>query len=311
MFVEDSVDIGGGDWRQRFERVVSHANEVLTAADQRLELGGVSYAFANRVLHGLAKTKAEQLGTGLKFLAVWDGRPGDGPGGTADSIARWKGEGHEVELLSPAELLRSLGPCRPLPESSPTPAAVPERSSDTAHPGSAVMALLFADVVGFSKLQESHIPHFVTEFLGMVDQLLPLPPHAPLKRNTWGDGLYFAFERVRDAGLFALELCDRVVLTSWGTKKLPPGLNVRVGLHAGPVFNCIDPVTKQPNSIGTHVSRAARIEPITPPGQVYASWEFAALAASEGVTEFVCSYLGPTSYAKGYGTFPLYHVHRR
>ena len=99
--------------------------------------------------------------------------------------------------------------------------------------------------------------------------------------------------------------------TNWARKKLPPELNLRVGLHAGPVFNCVDPVTKQQNSIGTHVSRAARIEPITPHGEVYASREFAAVAASEGVAEFACSYLGLTSFHKGYGTFPLYHVHRR
>jgi len=61
---------------------------------------------------------------------------------------------------------------------------------------------------------------------------------------------------------------------------------------------------------GTHVSHAARIEPITPPGEVYASRWFAALAAADGVTEFVCEYVGRTPLAKGYGTFPTYHVRR-
>jgi class 3 adenylate cyclase len=311
LFVGDSVALTStGDWKNRYERVLSQAAEVLTASEQRLEIGGVSYEFSNRVLHGLAATRAEQLETGLKFLTVWDGRPGDGSGGTADSVARWKALGHEVEVIDLTTLPGAPGTGMSVAKvpAEPTIGALPAEPDAES---STVMALLFADVVGFSKLKEAQIPHFVRAFLGMVDGLLPPPPRGPLKKNTWGDGLYFAFAQVRDAGLFALELCDRVATTNWAKEHLPPELTLRVGLHAGPVYHCTDPVTKQPNCIGTHVSRAARIEPITPAGQVYASMEFAALAASEGVTDFTCSYLGPTSYAKGYGTFPLYHVHRR
>ena len=59
------------------------------------------------------------------------------------------------------------------------------------------------------------------------------------------------------------------------------------------------------------MNRAARLEPITPPGQVYASQVFAALASAEGVRDFTCDYVGQTPLAKGYGTFPTYHVRRR
>jgi class 3 adenylate cyclase len=134
--------------------------------------------------------------------------------------------------------------------------------------------------------------------------------YKPLLKNTWGDGLYFVFSSVRDAGEFALELCDRVRLTDWPAKGLPQ-LSLRIGLHAGPVYSCTDPVTQRTNYIGAHVSRAARIEPITPSGQVYASEAFAALAAAEGVREFVCDYVGQTPMYKNYGTFPTFMVHRR
>ncbi len=45
------------------------------------------------------------------------------------------------------------------------------------------------------------------------------------------------------------------------------------------------------------------------------SWQppgipFATLAAAKGVTEFACDYVGQTPLAKGYGTFPTYHVRR-
>ena len=113
---------------------------------------------------------------------------------------------------------------------------------------------------------------------------------------------------VRDAGLFALELCELMVSTDWSRKGLPKAINLRIALHAGPVYACVDPVTGQQSFTGTHVSRAARIEPITPPGQVYASQAFAALAAARGVNEFTCDYVGQTPLAKGYGTFATYHV---
>ena len=170
------------------------------------------------------------------------------------------------------------------------------------------MAMLFADAVNFSKLTEPQIPRFLNHFLGAIGNLMSKSAHAPLIKNTWGDGLYFVFPHVRDAGLFALELCQLMVDTDWSKKGLPKAINLRIALHAGPVYACVDPVTGQQSYTGTHVSRAARIEPITPPGQVYSSQAFAALAAAQGVKEFTCDYVGQTPLAKGYGTFATYHV---
>jgi class 3 adenylate cyclase len=128
--------------------------------------------------------------------------------------------------------------------------------------------------------------------------------------NTWGDALYFVFSKARDAGNFALELSDRVSNTDWLAKGLPSEMALRIGLHAGPVYACIDPVTARKSYIGAHVSRAARIEPITPPGTIYVSQHFAALAKADQVKEFHCDYVGQTSMAKGYGTYPMYVLRR-
>ena len=72
----------------------------------------------------------------------------------------------------------------------------------------------------------------------------------------------------------------------------------------------LTPLTEQDTFMGAHVSRAARIEPVTPPGNVYASSAFAALAATEKVREFVCEYRGRVPLAKEFGNHPLYHVLR-
>jgi class 3 adenylate cyclase len=120
--------------------------------------------------------------------------------------------------------------------------------------------------------------------------------------------LYFVFSEVDVAGNFALELADLVAETKWEEKGLGSGLSVRIALHAGPVYEFDEPITGQRTYGGTHVSRAARLEPITPPGQVYATEAFAALAAAQHARGFTCDYVGQTPMAKGYGTLPIYHV---
>src|SRR5439155_25432992 len=120
----------------------------------------------------------------------------------------------------------------------------------------------------------------------------------------------FVFSDVDAAGKFGLELADLVTRTNWEEKKLRPGLNLRIGLHAGPVYEFDDPITGDRSYGGTHVSRAARIEPITPPGQVYASEAFAAMAAAQRLPIFNFDYAGQTPMAKNYGTFPMYHMRR-
>jgi class 3 adenylate cyclase len=305
LFLKESV---GADptWAGRFEKVLEQAVEVHQASSQTARTDPAAYEFANRMLHGLAAVRAEQLETRLAALAVWDGRQGDGGGGTAAAVEQWRDAGLDIEVID----TNSFAPQRHRElREEVSVNSVSLWSTDPVF-SREIRALLFADVEGFSKLMDEELPPFVEHFLGLVGDLIKEPGAAPLLRNTWGDGLYFVFSSVREAGQFALNLIDRVRSVDWPKKGLPR-LNLRIGLHAGPVYRCDDPVTDRPNYFGAHVSRAARIEPITPAGYVYASQHFAALAAAEGVREFRCNYVGRTPMAKGYGTFPTYVVLRR
>ena len=306
QFLRDSVEIvPGSQWGERFDEVL-RKSKVTVASKQRLEHGGISYDFANRYLYGLSTIHAQQLQTELLRLAVWNGRPGDGPGGTADVVASWRLRGFEVGIIDPAGTSGDSDAIRTVPEAI----APPRDGGPSDAKGSQIVAILFADVVKFSSLTEPQLPLFVEHFLGLVAEELAELPREPLKKNTWGDGLFFVFGSIEDAGKFALDLSDRVRKRDWKAFGLPPGLNLRIALHAGPILHVEDPVTGHENCIGTHVSHAARIEPITPPGQVFASQAFAALAASEHVEEFACHYVGRTPLAKGHGTYPTYHVNR-
>jgi hypothetical protein len=69
-----------------------------------------------------------------------------------------------------------------------------------------------------------------------------------------------------------------------------------------------DPITGLPKCTGTHVSRAARLEPKTPPNHVHASDAFTSLASEEGIAEFRCEFVKLMDWAKHYGTYPTYVV---
>ena len=309
QFIKDSVSFANADWVSRFEKVLARATTVTTASSERIEEGSMSFEYANLVLFGLADIRARQLETDLVSLAVWDKKPGDGPGGTASAVQHWQNLGLDVQVIDLAKILKSeLGRSVKSEPLAITRRQQPKRRSGKPTLPTRIMAMLFADAVNFSKLTEQQIPLFLSYFLGAIGKLISTSPHAPLIKNTWGDGLYFVFDDVKHAGMFALELCELMVQTNWGRTGLPKAINLRIALHAGPVYACVDPVTELPSYTGTHVSRAARIEPITPPGQVYASQAFAALAAAQGVKEFTCDYVGQTPLAKGYGTFATYHV---
>jgi class 3 adenylate cyclase len=61
-----------------------------------------------------------------------------------------------------------------------------------------MMSILFADVVGFSGLGERSILPFVQHVLGGVSSLIEQIrlKDRPVVRNTWGDALYFVFDRI-------------------------------------------------------------------------------------------------------------------
>lgn len=296
-FRADSVAIRPDqDWSGRFEAVLAAARRVITASPQRLDQGSVPFQYANQLLLGLARIRARQMHTEVVPLAVWDGQPSSAPGSTAWTVSRWREQGLQVEVIPLGE--PEAGPVStrlPRPP-EPLPAGLEPR----------IMVMLFADVVAFSNLQETQVPRFVAHFLTVVRDLKLGLATPPRMENTWGDGLFLAFEDLGAAARFAVDLVRRVKHTDWAGLGLPEGLNLRVALHAGPVYVGTDPVTGRPTCFGTHVNKAARIEPITPPGQVYASQAFAALAAAEEAPGLQCEYVGQLPLAKGFGTFPMY-----
>ncbi|MDB6099759.1 MAG: uncharacterized protein JWN58_2462 [Gammaproteobacteria bacterium] len=300
-FLRISVDLGAGGWAERFERVLAAATSVTITSDHRAHGSTATFEYANLVLTGRARLRAQALGTDLVGVAVWDGKPAIRASGAASLVRLWRSQGVALEEVPVSA--RSASPAAAAGDSgSDDDEQLPAGFSHE------IRAMLFADAVGYSKLSEDETPTFITQFWGAVADLNSRTMQRPEHVETAGDGLYMVFRGVAEAGRYALELSELVTGTDWSARGLPAGMNVRIALHSGPVYWGCNPVTGLPIYTGPHTSHTARIEPITPPGQVYASSAFAAVAAANGVRDLSLSYVGRMPLAKGYGTHAIYHV---
>lgn len=297
-FVETSVNGEiRGDWRRRFHAVIDNAASVTVLTREARD--PIDFLYANHVLSGLAQLKKEHYGGKLTGLAVW--HPGEmgAPGGTTSAVRAWRGYGVPVTAIHPV--------------TGRTDAVLLEASRESVvHEAGdqRIAALVFADAQGFSKLSNEHVTVFTRDILSPLAAKLDALGEAVLCRNTWGDAVYVAFSRPALAARFANDLVEACAPDRAKALGLPQDLRFRVSLHAGPVRMVYDPVAKCPNCIGSHVSWAARIEPITPAGSVYSSEAFAALCALDDADDIECAYVGHVPLAKGYGTMPTYCVSR-
>ena len=308
-FVATSVAFAGGDWESRFERVLARAASVSYGVEESHLGDDVLYAYAAELTVGLAALRAAQLETEPVLLAVAEPDDEEKIGGTAGNVRRWQAQGRRAVVLD----LRAI-------RESAVPAAVPAREArnEAAAPRAPnlpwgrrqIRTMLFADMEGYSRLPEHQTPEFFVHFLGAIERTMASAPGRPAFGNTWGDGLYLVFESAAEGADFALRLRDAIARVDWAAAGMPADMGLRIGMHTGPVFRTLDPIIKQENYFGSHVTRAARIEPVAARGSIYVSEQMAAALAASGEHAFACDYLGPLGLAKNYGSGRLYRLRR-
>jgi tetratricopeptide (TPR) repeat protein len=291
-FVRRSVADGGPDWVVRFRRCMGAATSISFATDDAYLGDDVLYRYGTELAMGLALLRARFLDAPVRQLAVWDGAPAGGLAGTAIDTATWAAHGHPVVIISPTEV---------------TPRIESERSDRGHTSGRVVRAMLFADVKGFSKLTDEQLPPFAEHVLGAMADVLDRHADAISYCNTWGDAVYAVLTDVVSAAACALEMQEAMEAIDLDACGLPAHLALRLGVHIGPVFPIRDPVLGTQAYMGTHVSRTARIEPVTPPGAVFATEAFAAaLELEQG--RFGFDYVGHIPAAKDFGRLRMYRL---
>jgi hypothetical protein len=296
-FVAQSVAPSGAAWVARFERCLALATTVRFATEDRYLGDDALYAHCSRLAMGLAVLCARHLGATARQLAVWDGRAPAGPAGTAADLALWRGIG----------LPQAVVDCGAAPPVAALDGGAPPGAS---HAGRRPRAMLFGDIKGFSRLTDAQIPPFAAHVLGALGRVIDTFASDVALVNTWGDGLFVVFDEPGAAARCALALQQAMAGVDLAACGLPPTLALRIGGHFGPVYRVDDPVLHRSNYLGAHVSRAARIEPITPEGCVYVTETFAAALALSDAASFSCDYVGITEMAKAYGPMRMFLLRR-
>jgi hypothetical protein len=107
-FIERSVATGGERWVALYRRV-TQATGCIFADDVLGPLAPGDDAFTRNNLLMLSDAESVRANV-LRLLCVWDGKRGDGPGGTYDLVKAVEARHGEVRRIDTEELLRVKGP---------------------------------------------------------------------------------------------------------------------------------------------------------------------------------------------------------
>jgi len=302
-FKKESVDvIPKSNWSNRFDKILEKAAQVKVLGYHNPETDIYNYEFANLFILGSALARKNIIDTTVKTMAVWDGKPGDGLGGTASAINQWQKSSKEFEHIDLKKILKEKSAKYNFKNSNLKKIVTNKTTYHTYLP------MLFADIKGFSKFSEKQLISFSENFLKKVSIITSKYKTGILSKRTAGDGLFFMFKNLKTACNVALELQRCVAETDWTNFGLPEDLSVRISLDAGPCYTFKNPVINEIDFSGNYINRAARIEPITPPGYIYASESFVALSNAEGINSVRFDYAGQVILPKNFGIIPVYNV---
>lgn len=314
-FVDQHLGPAGGDWIARFEAARAAAARVEVSCEERLRGDETVLRFNNQMLQGMARLHAERIGARVRLLALWNPIAPARPGSPADFIDQWP----ELEHLSLIDLdeLGAAGPDLGGDDDALDAFGALEIGISPL----VVRAIFFADLATYTTIGDEQVP-LLWDFLAEVQQEVEARAKAPILINSWGDAVHAAADTALDLAGYATALVEttaRLDLAAFGLQNRP---RFRVALHAGPVYVGLHPLTGRSMVFGHHVNRAARIEAIAEPGDIFASQHFVALLKAEmdarlheavqrGMayrSDYGIEYLGTMELPKNFGREAIYRI---
>jgi len=310
-FIQTSVDVvPDGNWVERFERVISKANEIKVLSQYNKNTLDDDLLFANLYMYGTAQVRAERAGTDLEILLVWDRQRAKSVAGTAALAELIETKGNRFAVISPLDSqdteISDSQASHPFadPSDNSTPIALGDKNARH----HSFLPLLFADVKGYSRLSKEEKLSFASHFMGEMASVLKKFDDRIFGKKTQGDSLFLVFKDLPACVQSARALRERTADIDWTEFGLSSQLTMRISLDAGPCYSYTDPITAQRDFCGDYIVRAARLEPVTPPGNIYASETFVAVAKALGVKDIQFDYAGQVELPKGYGRIQAFHV---
>lgn len=290
-FKAASVKPSGNGWLERFDAALARAASVTHATDSDFTDDESLPAYAAELAMGKAILRARFIDARAVQIAAWNRQPSET--GVAADIARWQASGHESRLV-------------------PVEATVRGRAAQADSKGCVreLRPLMFGDTAGFSRLREGQLRQYRKLFFGTIATELEACGDDVLSANSWGDAIYLVMADAARAARCAVGIQEELRAIDFPAHGFEHPLRLRLSLHYGPVFPGLDELTGAQTYFGKEVTFAARMEPVTPPGEVYATEELASQLALAGETEIAADYVGTVELAKQYGTAPMYLLRR-
>lgn len=326
-FVETNVRHAGPRWEKRFEKAIANAHSVSFACEDRYLGHDMLYRFSNHVMHGSAVMRGRFLTTEPHLMAVWHSRTDSMPGGPADFIDRWT----NISTLHLIDL-DELGSPGSMDNTDKIDSELIKRQKLSLNfdpfidksPDRVIRSMMFSDLSGYSKLRDEHIPSFL-DFLEKLNKAMEKIGISLESINTWGDAVFAVADSAIKIADFGLKYCDLIEELGKKYPEFPFPIRARISLHSGPVFIANDPFIKKMNFYGGHINRAARLEPVTAVGQVYATQQFVSMLHGETNDErnefiqrnlkyyerYSTEYVGTIALAKSFGQQEVYHLRWR
>jgi len=292
-FIDSSVLYAGYDWVIRYHACREKAVSVSQLSDQPHLKRATDFSLTSKQAMGRAILFADTVEGDAVQLAIVDRSLDADPWGTARDVKTWTSTGRKTVAIDAGNFV------------------VQKKASRGGQDTDRVeVAVLFADVRGFSQLDDAAVPIFVDRVLGKIGEILSDNRGVELA-NTWGDGIFVVFNNPVDAAEAALRMQEEMTMVKRTLSEDFDHTGLRIALHYGLCYKHNDPILRRPNYFGEAVSRAARIEPVTPTGSVYLTDMFAAILAVDPQTDFDVDFVGSTATAKNFGDFDLYRLRRR
>lgn len=282
-----SVAPFGEGWVRRFEACLA-ASDVTLIDEPQFAGDDLDLTLVSRRAMGLALLRARHIeGTALQ-MGLWDGAPAMGVAGTARDIAGWQAAGGRLRRID--------WPWKR--DGSVVPAIPPRR----------LKAVLFGDLPRFGLLDDAALAAFYGTPMAAMGAAIAA--ERPDYRNAWGDAVQVVFGDIAAAARCAFGLRAALTPAKLAAAGLPEALVPRLALDFGPLLPVCDAVQGVEKFAGRVMTRASRVEPVTPPGQVFATEAFACEVSLRPGCGLACDYSGRIAAAKGFGILPLYALRR-
>ena len=300
-FISTSIAPAGSDWLERFEDSC-HVKPKFLTQEPYLETPDLFNHLGN-VMMGECMLLAEQYAVTPFFISVLAPSQANKTGGTQELSNIWPfvDTHHNID---PTQYI-SIGT-----RGNEATQTIVSEKEDHDQVDRRMGNILFADIVGSSKLLREDTPEIILEIFSEMNKIIAPYKNEMFVVNTWGDAIILCHSDTN--AIIEIACAVQELFMDKKSKKLglPKGINVRIALHKGPVFLAEDPLTNEPNVYGTSINRTARMEPVTLPGSIYASDQFAATLKLDTGDQFQYQHTGVIELPKGFGKQEVYRITR-